>query len=60
MVVRADVEYGIGRGGRGNDGWRAQLVKEGHDRDRGEAGAGVAMLVGVGHSWWWGPTATVA
>ena len=77
MVVRADVEYGIVWGGRGNDGGRGQLVEvagdgdsgvgaggrghvgvrgplvvEGHDRDRGEAGAVVAMLVGVDHSWW--------
>jgi len=35
-------------------------VLEGHDSDRGEAGAVVAMLVGVDHSWWWGPTAIMA
>ena len=55
-----DGDSGLGGGGRGHAGVRGPLVLEGHDSDRGEAGAVVAMLVGVDHSWWWGPTAIMA
>jgi len=60
VEVVGEGDSGVGGGGSGHLGVRGPLVVEGHERDRGEAGAVVAMLVGMDLSWWWGPTATVA